>query len=220
MSSQAEENYLKAIFKICERNGKLASTNSIAKALNTSPASVTDMIKRLDKHGMVNYEPYKGVHLTPKGAEKATLLIRKHRLWEVFLVEKLHFSWDEVHEIAEQLEHIQSALLVERLDEFLDYPKFDPHGDPIPDSSGNFEQRNQFLLSSAAENCWLVIVGVSEHSPAFLQHLTHLGLGLGTSIRILERYTYDGSTLIEIKDSDTKVISQKVGQHVYAQLKS
>ena len=129
--SHTEENYLKAIFKISERDGKPASTNAISSEMNTSAASVTDMIKRLSDKTLIHYERYRGVTLTKRGEQIATHLIRKHRLWEVFLVDKLHFSWDEVHEIAEQLEHIKSQRLVERLDEYLAFPKFDPHGDPL-----------------------------------------------------------------------------------------
>jgi DtxR family Mn-dependent transcriptional regulator len=144
--SQTEENYLKAIFKISEQQDAPASTNAISQAIRISAASVTDMLKRLAEKDLIHYEKYKGVILTPAGNRLATRLIRKHRLWEVFLVEKLHFSWDKVHEIAEQLEHIRSPELVERLDQFLGNPKYDPHGDPIPDAEGKFTHRQQVSL--------------------------------------------------------------------------
>ena len=137
-TSTAEENYLKAIFKITEKEGKTATTNAIAAALNTTAASVTDMLKRLAEKDLINYEKYRGVQLSSGGEQIATILIRKHRLWEVFLVNKLGFAWDEVHELAEQLEHIQGEALVERLDEYLGRPQFDPHGDPIPDAEGRW----------------------------------------------------------------------------------
>ena len=143
MASETEENYIKAIFKITEKNQGAATTNAIANHLSTSPASVTDMLKRLSTKDYFHYEKYKGVYLTSKGIDMATQLIRKHRLWEVFLVEKLKFSWDQVHDIAEQLEHIDSDELIVRLDDYLDNPKYDPHGDPIPNAEGKFTIRNQ-----------------------------------------------------------------------------
>ena len=147
MISHTEENYLKAIFKIAERENKTASTNSIAAILNTSAASVSDMLKRLSDKKLINYKKYKGVTLTTEGNIVATHLVRKHRLWEVFLVNKLKFSWEQVHDIAEQLEHIQSLELINRLDNFLNNPKFDPHGDPIPNAEGKFTLRNQHPLN-------------------------------------------------------------------------
>ena len=146
MISQAEENYLKAIYKINEREGKSANTNAISAAMNTTAASVTDMLKRLAEKEFINYEKYKGVTLTTEGARTATALVRKHRIWEVFLCDKLGYSWDECHDLAEQLEHIHSADLIDRMDTFLGKPKFDPHGDPIPDSEGNYTTRQQVLL--------------------------------------------------------------------------
>lgn len=215
--SQTEENYLKAIFKICERNGKAASTNAISNVINTSAASVTDMIKRLEKKEFIHYERYKGVTLTETGNDIATSLIRKHRLWEVFLVEKLDFSWDEVHEIAEQLEHIRSPKLVKRLERFLSYPKFDPHGDPIPDAQGRFTYRKQILLTKLKKGDKGVIVGVYEHSPAFLQFLDQLGLVLGASVEILEKYDFDESLRIMINNQKEWTISKKVSQNLFLQ---
>ena len=145
--STTEENYLKAIYKISERNNNLASTSAISAELNTTAASVTDMLKKLSNKALINYQKYRGVSLTKEGGSLATALIRKHRLWEVFLVDKLHFSWDEVHDIAEELEHINSAALIERLDAFLEYPKFDPHGEPIPNKDGKIMLRRQLPLT-------------------------------------------------------------------------
>ena len=216
--SHTEENYLKAIFKISEKTGRNASTNAIAKALDTSAASVTDMLKRLSEKSLINYEKYKGVTLTEKGSEIATSLIRKHRLWEVFLVEKLHFSWDKVHEIAEQLEHIKSQNLVARLDNFLGNPQFDPHGDPIPDAEGNFTFRKQILLSDLQPGESGIIVGVQDHSSQFLQYLNKMGLVLGVTIQIIERYEYDESIQVRIDQEAQPVsLSQKVCQHLFVQ---
>ncbi len=215
--SHTEENYLKAIFKISERKGKPASTNAISKAMETSAASVTDMVKRLSEKELIHYERYRGATLTENGARIATHLIRKHRLWEVFLVNNLHFSWDEVHEIAEQLEHIKSPQLVERLDEFLGNPKFDPHGDPIPDADGNFTFRKQALLSDLGEGETGAVVGVQDHTTAFLQYLDRMQLVLGTRIEVLERFEYDESVKVKISGEREQLLSKKVSQNLFIQ---
>lgn len=215
--SFTEENYLKAIFKICEHTNKEATTNAIAQELSTSAASVTDMVKRLSEKNLINYEKYKGVTLTKEGNRVATYLIRKHRLWEVFLVDKLNFSWDEVHAIAEQLEHIKSDSLIERLDSFLGYPKFDPHGDPIPDANGNFTFRKQILLADLQINNKGIIVGVQEHTPQFLRYLEQMGLILGATVEVFERFEYDESLKLTVNQTHEKVISKKVSQNLYVQ---
>ena len=215
--SKAEENHLKAIFNLCEETGKRASTNAIAKIMQTKAASVTAMIIRLSEKEtpLVNHQKHKGVRLTEIGKKLATNLIRKHRLWETFLVEKLNFSWDEVHEIAEELEHIKADKLIDRLDEFLGRPKFDPHGDPIPDADGNFTFRKQILLTDLAENQAAVVVGVLDDSPSFLQYLNKLNLVLGTKLQILERVEYDGSNRILLNDQQEQVLTSKVCQNLY-----
>ncbi len=213
--STAEENYLKAIFTISEKEGKAAATNAIATALSTTAASVTDMLKRLAEKNLIAYEKYRGVLLTPAGERLATFLIRKHRLWEVFLVEKLGFSWDEVHDLAEQLEHIHGDALVERLDDFLGRPRFDPHGDPIPDAEGRWTYRSQLLLGALDAGKRGVITGVEDHSPAFLQYLDHMGLVLGAGITVLERFAYDQSLRVRADDGTERVLSEKVSQNLY-----
>lgn len=216
--SNTEENYLKAIFKISEKTGSNVSTNAIAQAMDTSAASVTDMIQRLSAKSLINYEKYKGVTLSETGQEIATSLIRKHRLWEVFLVEQLKFSWDEVHEIAEQLEHIKSEELVRRLDGFLEYPKFDPHGDPIPDAEGNFTFRKQVLLMDLSVDEEGIIVGVQDTSPQFLQYLDQMKLVLGEGVKLLERFSYDESVRVEVKQNKQQLtLSKKVCQNIYVQ---
>jgi DtxR family transcriptional regulator, Mn-dependent transcriptional regulator len=222
MNSQAEENYLKAIFKIVEKEGKgtgavAASTNAIAASLETSAASVTDMLKRLSDKGLIAYEKYRGVQLSLEGARVATALIRKHRLWEVFLTEKLGFAWDEVHELAEQLEHVQGETLVNRLDAFLDYPRFDPHGDPIPDSEGRWTYRLQKPLTELSVGDCGVVTGVDEHSALFLQHLDQLGLTLGVSVEVLEKFSYDDSMRVRVGEREA-VLSKKTGQNVFIKI--
>lgn len=217
MVSYTEENYLKAIFKLVEKGNKSASTNAISKEMSTSAASVTDMLKRLAEKELINYEKYKGVTLTPAGTKVATSLIRKHRLWEVFLVDKLNFAWDEIHDIAEEMEHIQSEELIKRLDSFLDYPKFDPHGDPIPDIDGNFTFRQQIFLTELPIGASAVIVGVREHSSPFLRYLDQLGLSLGSKVSLLELFDYDHSIKINLNDQTELVLSHKVGKNIFVQ---
>ena len=215
--SNTEENYLKAIFKICETDDRAASTNAIAQEMQTSAASVSDMLKRLAKKQLIHYEKWKGVTLTDTGSQLATNLVRKHRLWEVFLKEKLQFTWDEVHEIAEQLEHIRSPKLIERLDQFLGHPKFDPHGDPIPDADGNFSYRKQIPLSSLKPGEIGVIVGVQEHSPTFLQYLDRMKLVLGTRVRVMEQFEYDESVRLRVNDAQEILVSNKVSQNLFVE---
>lgn len=210
----AEENYLKAIFKIYERTQKSASTNAIAQHLSTSAASVTDMLKRLAEKKYINYEKYKGVTLTSEGNKAATQLIRKHRLWEVFLVKKLRFTWDQVHDIAEQLEHIQSNELIMRLDAYLDYPKFDPHGDPIPNSDGKFTIRNQTPLSDMHQGQSGSLVGVKEHHSDFLLYLNALHIKLGTIIAIKETMPFDKSLRVELDHKREVLITNQVAQNL------
>jgi len=218
--SQTEENYLKAIFNICEKEEKSAGTNDISSAMQTSAASVTDMLKRLSEKKLINYAKYKGVTLTETGNKVATQLIRKHRLWETFLVEKLQFSWGKVHEIAEQLEHIKAPELVEKLDDFLGNPKFDPHGDPIPDAEGNFTYRKQIQLSDAEVGEVGVVVGVQEDSEKFLQYLDKQGLVLGARVKISEKFSYDESIQIILNGEKELVLSDKVSRNLFIQRKN
>lgn len=217
--SQAEENYLKAIYKISRQSGALVGNNAISVEMNTSAASVTDMINRLSQKELIHYQKRKGVRLTDLGEVTATHLVRKHRLWETFLVEKLNFTWDEVHELAEQLEHIQSRELINRLDEFLDFPKYDPHGDPIPDKNGRIAERQQVLLSQLPVGEKAVVVGVKDHSTPFLQYLERTGLLLGTELMIGERFAYDNSLQLVVENQQKLLISQKVAQNLFVQKK-
>lgn len=214
MLSQVEENYLKAIFKLSEQDGKPVNTNAIAAALQTAAASVTDMLKRLAEKNLIAYEKYRGVLLTAEGKQTATALIRKHRLWEVFLVEKLSFAWHEVHELAEQLEHVQGEALVERLDQFLGFPRFDPHGDPIPDAQGRWHRRQQSLLADLETGNQAALTGVQDHSTPFLQYLDEAGLKLGLQITLLARIPYDQSVQIGLEGGQTMTLSEKVAKNL------
>lgn len=213
--SPTEENYLKAIFKLSGKNKKTVATNAIATAMNTAAASVTDMLKRLTEKGYVLYEKYKGACLSDMGQKAAIQLLRKHRLWETFMVDKLNFSWDEVHVVAEQLEHIQSQKLIDCLDEFLGFPKFDPHGDPIPDKHGNFEHHLSTFLSELSIGQKAIIVGVNDHSSQFLQYLEQCHLVLGTIIEVISVFEYDQSLLIKIQNKAEQTVTHKVAQNLY-----
>lgn len=216
MFSQTEENYIKAIYHLDSISSKGISTNAIAKKLETKASSVTDMIKKLSEKKVVIYKKYQGVTLTDFGKKTAANIIRKHRLWEVFLVEKLNFSWDEVHEVAEQLEHIKSPKLINELDALLDYPKRDPHGDPIPDKDGNLQTIEKSLLSSLQKGETGICVGVDDSSSKFLKFLDKQGIALGKEIEILEKEPFDESLQIKI-NGQAITISNKVANNIYIQ---
>ncbi|CAM1350889.1 metal-dependent transcriptional regulator [Tenacibaculum insulae] len=216
MFSQSEENYIKAIYHLATDSKKGISTNAIAKKLATKASSVTDMIKKLSDKKVVVYKKYQGVTLTSFGKKIAVNIVRKHRLWEVFLVEKLNFSWDEVHEVAEQLEHIKSPKLINELDAFLGHPKRDPHGDPIPDNEGNLQVIEKSLLSTLIKGESGVCVGVDDSSSEFLQFLDKQGIALGKQIKIISIEPFDGSFAIEM-EGQLLTISNKIANNLYIQ---
>ncbi|MEQ9187735.1 MAG: metal-dependent transcriptional regulator [Cryomorphaceae bacterium] len=212
--SQTEENYLKAIYKLSKLQPKEVATKSIGDMLEIKPPTVSDMLKKLSDKKLIKYARYKGVSLTKEGETIALKIIRKHRLWETFLVEKFKFKWDEVHAIAEQLEHINSPELVTRLDEFLDYPQFDPHGDPIPDKNGMIIQRVEKTLDKVESGDQVVMVGVKDHSPNFLKYLESLEFSLGGQISVVNIIDYDKSYVIKTKDESEKIISHQVCKNI------
>ncbi len=210
MPTRTEEDYIKAIYKLAEKEKSNVNTNAIAGMLNTSAASVTDMLKKLKTKGFINYKKYKGVTLTPDGNRIATKLIRKHRLWEYFLVHKLKFTWDQVHDIAEELEHIQSEELVSRLDHFLDNPKFDPHGDPIPNAEGKFTIRNQHILSDLFPGETGIVIGIKESNDEFLRFLSGEKIKLGSELTIGKIIHYDQSVEVIIDHGNNVRLGQSV----------
>jgi DtxR family transcriptional regulator, Mn-dependent transcriptional regulator len=214
MLSQTEENYLKAIYKIAEKEGNKVSTNALAERLQTKASSVTDMIKKLAEKQLVVYEKYQGVQLTTAGETIAIQIIRKHRLWEYFLVHKLGFKWDKVHEIAEELEHIYSDELIDRLDTFLGYPQHDPHGDPIPNKEGKFAKHQSFRLDLAAVGEKVLITGVIDHSNSFLQYLEEQGLELGSVLEIESIASFDKSIKINLNKDKNLFISHQVAKNL------
>lgn len=216
MLSHTEENYLKALFHLTvEREGKMeAGTNELAAALNVKPATANDMLKRLKEKGLADYEKYGKISLTASGRKQAVEVVRKHRLWETFLFEKLAFTWDEVHEVAEQLEHIQSPKLIEKLDQFLEYPQFDPHGDAIPNARGEWETPERKLLSEAPVSKVCKLVAVRDSSPAFLKYVDQTGLKLGSKIKVVSRMEFDGTMELEINKMRVTV-SEKFAAHIF-----
>ena len=216
MFTQSEENYIKAIYHLGSFSEKGISTNAIAEKLTTKASSVTDMVKKLSEKKVVTYIKYQGVTLTDFGKKIAVGVIRKHRLWEVFLVEKLNFSWDEVHDVAEQLEHIKSPKLIDELDAFLGHPKRDPHGDPIPDKDGNLQLIEKNLLATLEEGEKGICVGVDDSSSEFLQFLDKQGIALGKHIEVLGKEPFDGSFLIKLNDKNLS-ISNKIANNLYIQ---
>ena len=212
MNSQSEEDYLKALYHL-EMDFNAVSTNSIAEYLDMKPSSVTDMLKKLSEKKFINYQKYKGTSLTKKGKLIALSIIRKHRLWETFLVEKLGFGWDQVHTIAEQLEHIKSDELIENLDNFLGNPKYDPHGDPIPSKDGNIEKMNQKILVELKASQKGIITGVKKGTASLLNYLDKEKVKLGDSIRVIEILEFDGTYIVEINERKL-TFSEKICQNL------
>jgi len=216
MVSQAEENYLKALFHLTNeiQDKTEAGTNELADALDVTPATTNNMLKKLKEKKLVTYEKYGKITLTKEGRSLAVEIVRKHRLWETFLYEKLNFTWDEVHEVAEQLEHIKSAKLVEQLEKFLDYPEIDPHGDPIPNDEGEIKFIRRKTLAEIEVGKICKLIAVKDNSSPFLQYVVKLGLGLSSEIKIISRQEFDGTMEIEV-DKTRSTISKKVAQNLF-----
>jgi DtxR family Mn-dependent transcriptional regulator len=212
--SSSKEDYLKAIYHLQAQEG-VVTTNELADELETRAASVTDMLKKLKEQKLLNYEPYKGFRLSAEGKKVAVQVVRKHRLWELFLVEKLRFEWDEVHEIAEELEHITSRKLTERLDEYLGYPKTDPHGDPIPDSAGKLERATQISLSDLPLQLSAHVSGIGDQSSEMLELLRHKNIRLGTIVEVKKKFSFDDSIEIKIRNGAAVTISGQVAKNIF-----
>ena len=212
----SEENYLKVIYHLSVVSPKGVNTNAIAGMLETKASSVTDMLKKLSEKDLVIYKKYQGASLTEKGNLTAKMIVRKHRLWEVFLVEKLNFTWDEVHEIAEELEHIKSEKLIDKLDAFLNFPDFDPHGDPIPNANGEIKKVQKQLLSDAKNDISYKCVVVKDSSAEFLQYLDKQKIALGSTFKIIEKDTFDDILQVEINGKKI-TISNKIATNLYVQ---
>ena len=212
--SNSEENYIKAVYHL-QQNSANVTTNELAAELKTKPASVTDMLKKLKAKKLINYEKYKGFSLSANGNKLALSIVRKHRLWEFFLVDKLKFDWDSVHAIAEELEHISSEELVNRLAQFLGDPAFDPHGDPIPDKYGSIPVINQKILSTVPLKKSVTVSAVSNQSTQMLEMLKHYHIALGTQLTILKKFEFDGSLEIKVLKQNACIISEQVAKNIF-----
>lgn len=214
MLSYTEENYLKAIYHLSKGGEESVNTNALAEEVQTTAASANDMVKRLAQKKLVGYQKYKGATLLSGGKKAALNIVRKHRLWEVFLVEKLGFKWDEVHDIAEQLEHIKSPDLIKRLDAFLGYPTIDPHGDPIPNEEGIMTKTIKASISSVPINTHGIVVAVNDDNTLLLQHLDSIGIKLGSKIVVKDRMEFDGSVSLTIDGNGATFISSAVADNL------
>jgi DtxR family transcriptional regulator, Mn-dependent transcriptional regulator len=212
--SPSKENYLKAVFHL-QHDQLSVSTNALADALQTKPASVTDMLKKLKEQKLLQYEKYKGVKLTSEGRKVAIHIIRKHRLWEFFLVEKLGFGWEEVHEIAEEMEHITSKKLIDRLDEFLNFPQTDPHGDPIPDMQGRMPVSHNITLSEVPLHAMAEVTSISNQSAELMELLKHKQIKIGTRLEVKKKFLYDHSLEIKIRNHPAFTISGELAKCLF-----
>lgn len=212
--SHTEENYIKAIYRLQQEN-EAVSTNALAEALQTRPPSVTDMARKLSKKRLVRYEKYQGIRLTPMGMKLALNIIRRHRLWEYFLVEKLKFSWEEVHEVAEELEHVRSPKLVEHLDAFLGSPRTDPHGDPIPDKNGKMSAVSQQTLLHHTGHKKLEVTGVGDQSAQLLEFLKEKGILPGAQLEVVQQYAFDNAVEIKIRNQPPFTVSERVAKNIF-----
>ena len=212
--STSEENYIKAIFHLQKEEG-IVTTNELARELNTRPASVTDMMKKLRTKKLLHYEAYQGFRLSNEGKKVALNIIRRHRLWEYFLAEKLKFTWDEVHEVAEDLEHVSNKKLIDKLDEFLGFPRVDPHGDPIPDQEGKIETSRQVCLRDLPLNKLATVSHVSDQSSGILELLKHKHIGIGTKLEVKKKFDFDQSMEIKIGRQPVFTISEQLAKNIF-----
>ena len=211
--SASEENYLKTIFHLQTKDDNV-TTNELAGKLHTKPASITDMMKKLKTRKLVNYQPYQGFRLTAEGKKVALSIIRRHRLWEYFLAEKLKFNWDEVHEVAEQLEHVSNKKLIDKLDEYLAFPKFDPHGDPIPDTNGKMETGKQINLSELPIHKPAKVCFIANQSELLLEHLNEKKINVGASVIVKRKFSFDDSLEIKL-DNKLLTISDQLAKNIF-----
>ncbi|MEO8146946.1 MAG: metal-dependent transcriptional regulator [Bacteroidia bacterium] len=213
-NSYTIENYLKAIYKLSEKTTDTVTTNDIAAALSTKASSANDMIRKLALKKYLKHEKYRGVQMTDKGNKVALNVIRRHRLWELFLVKTLGFKWNEVHVIAEQMEHVVSDDLINRLDHFLGYPKFDPHGDPIPDANGKIQKLPLIPLEELKKGQSGTVTAVVDHSDAFLKYLEKHQLNIGCKLKVIDRNEYDNSLNLSINKNQTLHVSSTVAANL------
>ncbi|HMG07721.1 MAG TPA: metal-dependent transcriptional regulator [Mucilaginibacter sp.] len=214
MYTLSEENYLKSIYRLAQQTNFKITPTAIAESLGNNPASVVDMIRKLTEKQLIAYDKKNGVKLTAQGLKDAVLIVRRHRLWEVFLLEKLGYHWDEIHDIAEELEHISNATLADRLDKFLGFPEYDPHGDPIPKANGKVPKPYSVTLTDLKSGDACRVAAVRDTSSPFLQYLQKLDIGIGTRIQLIEKIPFDNSLVISISGKENTTVSQKFGENI------
>jgi DtxR family transcriptional regulator, Mn-dependent transcriptional regulator len=212
----SSENYLKTLYKLTFKQVKKVNNIALAKELGLNPATVLEMIRKLASKKLVKVSGDKTIQLTENGKKNALLIIRKHRLWEVFLTEKLKYGWNEVHELAEQLEHVESEDMIDRLEAFLEYPAFDPHGDPIPDRNGNIKSKTSVSLSTAVQGKNYFVTNLADTSDSFLDYLGRLNIKPGSKFKLIEHNQYDNSSTIRIQKKVTS-LSEKVARNILVQ---
>ncbi len=212
--SESEENYIKSIYNLQNKTEKV-NTNSLAQFLNTSAASITDMLKKLKLKKLLEYKKYYGFRLNEAGKKEALKIIRRHRLWEFFLVAKLGMEWEKVHDIAEELEHVSSVELIEKLDTYLGKPKIDPHGDPIPDDKGNMPVLKQIALKDFPLKQTAIVSSVSNQTPQMMEMLNHYNIGIGSQIKVLKSFGFDGSLEIKLLRKPECIISGIIAQNIF-----
>lgn len=212
MQTLSEENYLKTIFILAQHKGEKITPTAIAEALGNNPASVVDMLRKLSDKKLIEYDKSKGARMTDKGGNTALQVVRRHRLWEVFLKEKLGYTWDVVHDIAEQLEHVQQEELADRLDKYLDYPSYDPHGDPIPQANGKMAKLYKTTLAEIPVAKVCKVVAVKDTTNDFLKYLQKLSIGIGTKVKIMEKISFDDSIILLINNKDNATVSKKFAE--------
>lgn len=210
----SEENYLKAVYHL-QSGANAVTTNALAQKLSTRPASVTDMMKKLDAKKLLHYTPYYGFHLTDQGKKAALHIIRRHRLWEVFLAQKLGFEWDEVHNLAEELEHVSSKKLIDKLDAYLGHPNFDPHGDPIPDSRGRIKTDAAITLDKLPLQISATVCRVANQSPEMLELLAHKSIRIGTKLEVKKQFPFDKSYELKLKPNTIITISEQLAKNLF-----
>ncbi len=210
----SEENYIKAIYHLQKVDG-MVTTNELAAELQAKPASITDMMKKLKAKKLLNYQPYQGFRLTADGTKVALGIIRRHRLWEFFLAEKLKFTWDEVHEVAEDLEHVSNKKLIDKLDEYLGFPRVDPHGDPIPDANGKIEISKKICITELPVNTVTTVVSVSDQSSEILELLEHKKIAIGTKVEVKKKFEFDNSMEIKINRQPAITISEQLAKNIF-----
>lgn len=212
--TSSEENYLKAVYHL-QSDEDTVTTNALAQKLNTRPASVTDMMKKLDAKKLLHYTPYYGFHLNEQGKKAALAIIRRHRLWEAFLAQKLGFEWDEVHGLAEELEHVSSKKLIDKLDAFLGHPHFDPHGDPIPDSRGRVKADAKITLDKLLPHQPATVCRVANQSAEMLELLAHKNIRIGTRLEVKKFFPYDHSYELKLKPAAVVTISEQLAKNIF-----